>query len=92
MDRDDHAAIERALGQLQRLDDLAPKQIHGDVDAVVSAVVGSVRAVVPVTGPNGENMPVDLTKLNAALDSVSTNSARVLAFGEKYCRLSTSNG
>ena len=87
LDRDDTAAIERALGQLQRLDDLAPKQIRNDVDAVVSAVVGSVRAVVPVTGPNGENMPVDLRQLNAALDSVSTNSARVIDYGKKYCHL-----
>jgi hypothetical protein len=92
LDRDDHAAIERALGELQRLDDLAPKQIRSDVDAVVSAVVGSVRAVVPVTGPNGENMPVDLTQLNAALDSVSASSARVVAYGRKNCQLTGSNG
>ena len=86
-DRDDSKAIEQALGELQRLDDLAPKDIRDDVDAVVSAVVGSVRAVVPVTGPNGENMPVDLTQLNAALDSVSASSARLVAYGRKNCQL-----
>jgi hypothetical protein len=91
LDRDDNAAIEQALGQLQRLDDLAPTQIRSDVDAVVSAVVGAVRAVVPVTGPNGEHMPVDLTQLNAALDSVSASSVRVVAYGQKYCQLSASD-
>jgi hypothetical protein len=91
LDRDDSAAIERALAQLQRLDDLAPKEIRDDVDAVVSAVVASVRAVVPVTGPNGENMPVDLTLLNGALDSVSASSARVVAYGRKNCQMTGSN-
>ncbi len=66
------------------------RTIRDDVDAVVSAVVGSVRAVVPVTGPNGETMPVDLTQLNAALDSVSANSARLVAYGRKHCQLSGS--
>jgi hypothetical protein len=91
LDRDDNTAIEAALGQLQRLADLAPKEIRDDVDAVVSAVVESVRAVVPVTGPNGEHMPVDLTNLNAALDSVSASSARVVAYGKQHCQLSGSN-
>jgi hypothetical protein len=90
LDRDDTAAIEHALDELQKLDDLAPKDIRSDVDAVVSAVVGAVRAVVPVTGPNGETMPVDLTKLNAALESVANSSARVVAYGRTHCQLGSS--
>jgi hypothetical protein len=90
LDRDDATAIQRALEELQKLTDLAPSEIHDDVQSVVDAVVGSVRAVVPVKGPNGENMPVDLTKLNAALDAVAAPSLRVQAYRLRHCVSGTS--
>ena len=82
IDRDDRAAIEAALDDAQDLVDRAPSDIENDIEAVVDAVVDSVRAVIDVEGPDGQNMPVDLARLNDALAKVGENAQRVV----RLCR------
>ena len=89
IDRDDRPAIEAALEDAQELVDRAPSDIENDIEAVVSAVVDSVRAVVDVQGPDGQNMPVDLARLNDALAKVSENTQRVLRYADEKCGITT---
>ena len=89
LDRDDQRAIEAAMRELQLLVDLSPADIRADVEAVTGAVVDAVRAVVPVEAPDGGDMPVDLARLNAALDAVAPSSARVQEFGRRHCQYPT---
>ena len=89
IDRDDRAAIEAALDDAQDLVDRAPSDIENDIEAVVDAVVDSVRAVIDVEGPDGQNMPVDLARLNDALAKVGENAQRVVVFADEKCGITT---
>ena len=89
IDRDDRAAIEAALADAQELVDRAPSDIETDIKAVVDAVVDSVRAVIDVKGPDGQNMPVDLARLNDALAKVGANAQRVVTYADEKCGITT---
>ena len=90
LNRDDADAVEDSLAELQELEDLAPEEIEAQVTTVVDAVVDTVRAVLDVEGPNGENMPVDTSQLNESLANVSNDAQQVVTFAEENCGISTS--
>ncbi len=89
IDRDDRDAIEAALTDAQRLADSAPEEIEEDITAVVDALVDTVRSVIDVEGPDGQNMPVDVAQLNEALSEVSENAQRVQVFADEKCGITT---
>ena len=87
INRDDPELIDEALTDLQRLGDLAPDEIKDDVDALVEAVIGAVRAVTDVDGPSGESTPVDVDELNASLDGIQSSTQRVVDYADRECEL-----
>jgi hypothetical protein len=44
-----------------------------------------VRAVTDVESPDGDDMPVDLTRLNDALGKVASNAQRVETYADEKC-------
>jgi hypothetical protein len=87
INRDDEALISEALADLQQLADVAPTEIAGDVDALVDAVTGAVRAVTDVDGPSGETTPVDVDELNSRLDGIQSSAQTVVDFADRECEL-----
>ena len=89
IDGDDRAAIEAALEDAQAMADAAPADIEDDVGAVVDAVIDSVRAVIDVDAPDGDEAPVDLARLNDALGKVTVNAQRVESYADEKCGITT---
>lgn len=83
--RNDRAAIERELAELRDVEEIAPADIRRDVTAVFDAVIDAVRTVIDVPSPEGSRMPVDISRLNAALANVAENAQAVVTYADRTC-------
>lgn len=85
LDRDDRAAVQAALNDLNDLADDAPEEIRADFQRVARTVTSTVRAVTDVTAPDGSSMPVDVSRLNDELGQVAPSSQRIAEFADRDC-------
>lgn len=85
LDRDDRAAVQAALNDLNDLADDAPVEIRADFQRVARTVTSTVRAVTDVTAPDGSSMPVDISRLNDELGEIAPSSQRIAEFADRDC-------
>ena len=83
--RRDYPAVTRDLTQMRKLEDTAPKELLGDVRAVLDVMEETIRALTPAEGSDGDRSPVDTAALNLRLQAIEKNAHNISSYADRNC-------